>query len=614
MQAGGSALPELELHRDEPVTTPPWGTRDLAIAEPSGHLGQFGFKFSTVRDHGRLGGRPRPKLAAARAGRKVAIRFVVGQLDHFASHADLPLHSEPGKHCGRSGVVRELGALAAVPVGIEIEPSFRKSAHQQVSCGGNPSGADGAQDHRVRLRHACRQRIADPAFELPVGSRVDVGFVQRGVFIVGSQLGEIQQNAPVVAAPIVARPVDRCPLRISQPRRTGQNETVEQATEHEPAELATPNRGVAAPLSLGRHEVWPPVVLAPMAGVTDAAFRTICWRQGAPLCVSEMLTARAIVERHEPTMKMIPHHPEERIRSIQLYSTDPVWLGEAVRYLVGVGVEHIDLNFGCPAPKVTRLGGGAAIPFKRRLFRAMIRSAVNAAGSAPVTVKFRIGIDDDHHTFLDAGRIAADEGVAWVALHARTAEQLYAPPAHWEFIAQLVDAVEVPVLGNGDVWAAEDATKMMAETGCAGVVIGRGCLGRPQLFRELVDTFDGGQPGEPPTLGVLAETVLEHARLLVSLRDETRIPSFRKHLAWYLKGYPVGGDTRRAASAVETLADIEALLTALPADAELPPENRRLARSHTGGPRPVTLPERWLDDPDEDVALPRGAEALASGG
>ena len=351
-----------------------------------------------------------------------------------------------------------------------------------------------------------------------------------------------------------------------------------------------------------------------MAGVTDAAFRTICWRRGAPLCVSEMLTARAIVERHDPTLKMIPHHPEERIRSIQLYSTDPVWLGEAVRYLVDVGVEHVDLNFGCPAPKVTRLGGGAAIPYKRRLFRSMIRAAVAAASDIPVTVKFRIGIDEEHHTYLDAGRIAAEEGVAWVALHARTAEQLYAPPAHWEFIARLVDTVDVPVLGNGDIWAAEDASRMMAETGCAGVVIGRGCLGRPQLFAELLDEFEGRTPGPPPTLGEIADTIVEHATLLVSLRDETRVPSFRKHLAWYLKGYPVGGDTRRAASAVNTLADIEAFAAALPADAALPPENRRLARSHTGGPRPVSLPEHWLDDPDEDVALPRGAEALASGG
>lgn len=352
-----------------------------------------------------------------------------------------------------------------------------------------------------------------------------------------------------------------------------------------------------------------------MAGVTDAPYRVICWRRKAPLCVSEMITARAVVERHRVTLKMIEPHPEEPIRSVQLYGTDPVYLGKAVTYLVDSGtVDHIDLNFGCPVAKVTRLGGGSALPYKRKLFAAMIRSAVSAAEGLPVTVKFRMGIDDDHLTFLDAGRIAAAEGASWVALHARTAEQLYAPSARWGAIAELVDAVDIPVLGNGDIWEASDAKAMMSETGCAGVVIGRGCLGKPSLFSDLFDMFSGNDVPEPPLLGQVADTIIEHARLLVEWRDESRLHAFRKHLVWYFKGYPVGVDVRQQLGRIETLADIEQICESIDREAELPLENRRLKRSHTGGPRKVVLPMGWLDDPDDDVRLPAEAETLVSGG
>ena len=356
------------------------------------------------------------------------------------------------------------------------------------------------------------------------------------------------------------------------------------------------------PLTLGDRQIWPPVVLAPMAGVTDAPYRVMCWRRQAPLCVSEMITARAIVERHRVTLKMIEPHPSEPIRSVQLYGTDPHYLGEAVRYLVDHGlVEHLDLNFGCPVPKVTRLGGGSALPYKRRLFAAMIASAVEAADGLPVTVKFRMGIDDDHLTYLDAGRIAADQGAAWVALHARTAEQLYSPSARWSAISELVEHVDVPVLGNGDIFDASDALAMRAETGCAGVVIGRGCLGKPYLFSDLAAAFAGVAIPPPPRLGEVAAMVLEHANLLVDWRDPSRLPSFRKHIGWYLKGYPIGASARQAIGRVETLDDIARLVDDLDPQAELPEENRRLVRSHTGGPRRVVLPDGWLADPQEDI-------------
>ena len=377
-----------------------------------------------------------------------------------------------------------------------------------------------------------------------------------------------------------------------------------------------------APLQLGPFTVDPPVVLAPMAGVTDAPFRVLCAEFGGGLFVNQMVTARALLEGHSTSWELARFHPAERIRSLQLYGTDPLTLGEAVRRLVAEDrVDHIDMNFGCPAAKVTRNGGGAALPFKRRLLRDVIRAAVQAAdaesgGRVPVTVKFRLGIDDDHLTFLDTGRIAEDEGVAWVALHARTALQHYAPPAHWERIAELRGVVaSIPVLGNGDVFCPEDAAQMIERTGCDGVVIGRGCLGRPWLFRDLAAAFAGEPVPPAPRLGEVADTIRRHVALIVDWQGgEERLSHFRKHLAWYLKGYAVGSAVRQQAGQVASVADIEALLDRLDPDAEAPEGVERIVRSHSSALSRVALPEHWLTDPDARVALPRGAEALVSGG
>jgi nifR3 family TIM-barrel protein len=378
----------------------------------------------------------------------------------------------------------------------------------------------------------------------------------------------------------------------------------------------------AEPLQLGPFRVDPPVVLAPMAGVTDAPFRVLCAEFGGGLFVNQMVTARALLEGHATSWELARFHPDERIRSLQLYGTDPLTLGEAVRRLVAEDrVDHIDMNFGCPAAKVTRNGGGAALPFKRRLLRDVIRAAVQAAdaesgGRVPVTVKFRLGIDDDHLTFLDTGRIAQDEGVSWVALHARTALQHYAPPAHWERIAELRQVVtSIPVLGNGDVFCPQDAAAMLERTGCDGVVIGRGCLGRPWLFRDLAAAFAGRPVPPAPRLGEVADTVRRHVALIVDWQGgEERLSHFRKHLAWYLKGYAVGSAVRQQAGQVASVADIEALLDQLDPHAEAPEGVERIVRSHSNALSRVALPEHWLDDPDAQVALPRGAEALVSGG
>lgn len=357
-----------------------------------------------------------------------------------------------------------------------------------------------------------------------------------------------------------------------------------------------------------------------MAGVTNAPFRTLCREHGAGLFVSEMVTARALVEENPATLRMVTFGPEERPRSVQLYGVEPGVVGRAVSLLVERDLaDHVDLNFGCPVPKVTRRGGGAALPYKRPLLRAIVRAAVEAAGSVPVTVKMRKGIDDDNLTYLDAGRIAEDCGAATVALHARTAAQHYSGQADWPAIARLKEAVSVPVLGNGDLWEAADAIAMMRQTGCDGVVVGRGCLGRPWLFRDLADAFEGRATRTRPHLGEVAAAMRRHAELLAAYEGADKgVREFRKHVAWYLKGFPVGSEVRKPLGMVSTLAELDELLAGLDPDVEWPRENESVPRGRQGSPRRVKLPDGWLDDPHDarvpEAAVPSGAELPVSGG
>jgi len=372
-------------------------------------------------------------------------------------------------------------------------------------------------------------------------------------------------------------------------------------------------------LRIGPLELDPPVVLAPMAGVTTRAFRRLCRHFGpGGLYVSEMLTARALVEGNERTARMLRFDADERPRSAQLYGVAPGTVGEATRRLIGdFGVEHVDLNFGCPAPKVTAKGGGAALPVRRRLLADVIGAAVKAATpeGIPVTVKFRRGINDGLLTSVSTGQIAEAEGAAAVALHARTAEQRYAGDAAWAAIAELKAAVTtIPVLGNGDIWEATDAVRMMNETDCDGVVIGRGCLGRPWLFADLGAVFAGRAAAPPPAFGVVAEVMLRHAELLVEDEGETTgLCTFRRHAAWYTQGYAIGADARRALGTVSTLEELAALLEGIDPALALPAEAIRWKRGHTDGPRPVRLPDGWLRLVD-DPTPPAGAEILISGG
>jgi nifR3 family TIM-barrel protein len=356
-------------------------------------------------------------------------------------------------------------------------------------------------------------------------------------------------------------------------------------------------------LRLGSLRVGTPVVLAPMAGVTNAAFRRLCAEQGAGLYVCEMITSRGLVEGDTTTRRMLVFDDLESVRSVQLYGTDPTYIGKAVEILCGeYGVHHVDLNFGCPVPKVTRKGGGGALPYKRGLLEEILTSAVRAASpyDVPVTMKTRKGIDDDHLTYLDAGRIAEQTGAAAIALHGRTVRQAYSGEADWESIARLVDHVDIPVLGNGDIWEARDALRMVEQTGAAGVVVGRGCLGRPWLFRDLAAAFGGdGESLELPTLGEVRTMMLRHAELLSEHMGEERgCKEFRKHVTWYLKGFRAGGELRQQLGLVTSLASLAELLDGLDPAEPFPTAELGAPRGRQGSPRAkVVLPEGWLDDP-----------------
>ncbi|AZA10755.1 tRNA dihydrouridine synthase DusB [Corynebacterium gerontici] len=379
-------------------------------------------------------------------------------------------------------------------------------------------------------------------------------------------------------------------------------------------------------LQIGSLTMQSPVVLAPMAGVTNVAFRSLCREQErektgtvSGLYVCEMITARALVEGNEKTLHMTTFAPDEQPRSMQLYTTDPEYTYKAAKKIVDEDLaDHIDMNFGCPVPKVTRRGGGSALPYKRRLFGNIVAAAVKACEGTdiPVTVKFRVGIDDEHHTHLDAGRIAAEEGAAAVALHARTAAQRYSGEADWSHIARLKEHMMdsgIPVLGNGDIFKATDAKAMMDQTGCDGVVVGRGCLGRPWLFAELSAALRGEPIPEEPTLGEVTGIITRHAELLVAHEGERKgCRDMRKHMGWYLRGFPVGGEVRAQLSGINTLEDLQRVLDPWK-DSQARAEDADGARGRKGSPSKVVLPEGWLDDP-EDETVPEGADIMHSGG
>lgn len=383
----------------------------------------------------------------------------------------------------------------------------------------------------------------------------------------------------------------------------------------------------AGNLNIGPIQAEVPVVLAPMAGITNMAYRRLCREQGSGIFVSEMITSRALVERTPGSMHLIQTHPSEEVRSIQLYGVAPKTVREAVTMLVAEDrADHIDLNFGCPVPKVTRKGGGSALPWKRDLFREIVEEAVKAAGDVPLTIKMRKGIDADHLTFIEAGKAAEGAGVAAIALHGRTAAEFYSGHADWNAIGELKAAItSVPVLGNGDIWSGDDAIRMVEQTGCDGVVVGRGCLGRPWLFADLDAAFreraglqESGHRVQP-NLGYVAATLRRHLELLIEFFDteEHACRDIRKHMAWYFKGYPVGGDIRSQLAQVTSLQHLDDLLGQLDWDTPYPGVDAEGQRGRAGSPKRPALPDKWLlsqELSEAEKATVAHAEIDASGG
>lgn len=374
---------------------------------------------------------------------------------------------------------------------------------------------------------------------------------------------------------------------------------------------------IAPPLQLGdRIRIDPPVVLAPLAGITNIAFRRLCREYGAGLYICEMITSRALVERNRKTLDLIRFGEDESPRSMQLYGVDPAVVAQAVRMIVDEDLaDHVDLNFGCPVPKVTRRGGGSALPWRINLFDDLVTAAVRAAdGQVPVSVKMRLGVDHDHLTYREAALRAQDAGVAYVALHGRTAVDFYGGEANWAPIAELAELLEIPVLGNGDIWEGSDAIRMVTETGCAGVVVGRGCLGRPWLFADLAAAFRGEERTTLPSLREVSAAMFRHAELLADWVGEERgVVDFRKHVAWYLKGFAVRRELRAAMAMASGLNELADLLGQLDLDQPFPTSILGQPRGRTTGARAVSLPEGWLAD-RESRAVPFGAELENSGG
>lgn len=368
--------------------------------------------------------------------------------------------------------------------------------------------------------------------------------------------------------------------------------------------LARP--GEFRPLRLKGLTIDPPVVLAPMAGVTNYPFRALCREFGAGLYVSEMITARGFLMGNALTALLASSQPGEKPRSIQIYGSDPKDLGSMVERLVGEGVDHVDINFGCPVRKVTSHGGGSAIPVKPRLVARLVRAMVRSAGDVPVTIKMRKGIDDELSTYLDAGKVAQEEGASAVGLHARTAAQLYSGEADWDAIADLKSHLAIPVLGNGDVWESFDALRMMRGTGCDAVIVGRGCLGRPWLFRELAQVFAGVEPPPPPPLGEIARIMLDHGERLVEFfGPRMGILQMRKWTSWYTKGFRGSSAVRAKMMEIESLDDLRGLVEGLDPDEPFPLHSLRSHRGKGTRVQRVSLPEGYLAHRDDD-SPPRG--------
>lgn len=313
-------------------------------------------------------------------------------------------------------------------------------------------------------------------------------------------------------------------------------------------------------LKIGNTELPGICILAPMAGVSDLPFRLLCREQGADLVCMEMVSAKAIAYHNRNTEKLMQIDPGEHPVSLQLFGSDPELMAEIAKEIEERPFDILDINMGCPVPKIVGNGEGSALMREPALVERIV-SSVSRAVKKPVTVKIRKGFDDDHVNAVEIARIAEASGAAAIAVHGRTREQYYSGTADWEIIRQVKEAVSIPVIGNGDVDSPQKAKAMLEETGCDGVMIGRAARGNPWIFRQIKEYLENGRLTDPPSLAEIHEMMLRHARMQVEYKgDYTGIREMRKHISWYTAGFPHSARLRARINSVESLEEMEELL------------------------------------------------------
>ncbi len=313
-------------------------------------------------------------------------------------------------------------------------------------------------------------------------------------------------------------------------------------------------------MKIGNVTLDNPYILAPMAGVTDLPFRLLCKEQGAGLLCMEMISAKALQYKNKNTKALLSIHPEEYPVSLQLFGSDPQIISEQAKVIEELPFQILDINMGCPVPKVVRNGEGSALMKNPKQVYEIVSATVKAI-EKPVTVKIRKGFDDSCINAVEIAKIIEEAGASAVAVHGRTREQYYSGKADWDIIRQVKEAVHIPVIGNGDVTSGKKAIAMQEETGCDGVMIGRGAQGNPWIFRELLEYEKTGKLPERPSVQVIRETMLRHARLQIEFKgDYLGIREMRKHVAWYTKGLKGSARLREAINQVESYEELEKLL------------------------------------------------------
>ena len=313
-------------------------------------------------------------------------------------------------------------------------------------------------------------------------------------------------------------------------------------------------------MKIGNLELENNVFLAPMAGVTDLPFRILCKEMGCGLVYSEMVSAKGILYDNKNTTELLEIDPKERPVAVQLFGSDPEILGAMAKKIEQYPIDIIDVNMGCPAPKIVKNGEGSCLMKTPELVGKIVKSLVESQ-SKPVTIKFRKGFDDDHVNAVEIAKIAEANGASAVAVHGRTREQYYSGKADWDIIKQVKAAVNIPVIGNGDVFTPQDAKNLLEHTGCDAIMVGRGAQGNPWIFKRILHYLKTGEILPEPTAEERVEKALRHAQMLIDYKGEyIGVREMRKHMAWYMKGMPGAAELRGKLNYAENRAELEALL------------------------------------------------------